>query len=333
MENWERSWVDYYDLLGLLPTADKEVVLAVYRRLVRKYGVPGGTEPDESVFRILNDAKWILTDADRRSRYDAAHEDRPGRPPNPGTTPPGQEASPDPGSGQTHDNGSDAPPSDGARDERPTAGAERAPSAKTPAPDDTRPNAQEPTKADAHRGRPADQWTHLVPVAKFSVEVDRSASIESLLEGSECQVDSGYRRLLLRYRGNATALTHETKAISLVGIRSPRETPNDLLADLNDLGYRPIDLVELLCLAGQHLRSLRRYKWILALEDPWTIPFENGDSAEWDYQYRNTPLYATLVHGDDSMRRLWVHRLIDLRTFEDGLYDRVSRSLIAVTEI
>ncbi len=71
MENWEREWVDYYLLLGLLPTADSETVIAVYRRLARKYGVPGGSDPDEAKFRLLNEAHEVLTDPAKRARYDS----------------------------------------------------------------------------------------------------------------------------------------------------------------------------------------------------------------------------------------------------------------------
>lgn len=76
MENWERRWEDYYLLLGILPTADTETVTAVYRRLARKYGVPGGSEPDEAKFRLLNAARDVLTDAAKRDSYDRSYRTR-----------------------------------------------------------------------------------------------------------------------------------------------------------------------------------------------------------------------------------------------------------------
>lgn len=76
MENWEREWRDYYRVLGVYPDSDYETVSAVYRRLARKFGVPGGSEPDEAKFRLINEAKEVLTDLAKRAAYDREYRRR-----------------------------------------------------------------------------------------------------------------------------------------------------------------------------------------------------------------------------------------------------------------
>ncbi|MCC7364835.1 MAG: J domain-containing protein [Dehalococcoidia bacterium] len=72
MDPWERRWVDYYDLLGLQPSADSVVVSAVYRQLARKYALKVGLPPDEDALRLLNEAKDVLLDPRARARFDRA---------------------------------------------------------------------------------------------------------------------------------------------------------------------------------------------------------------------------------------------------------------------
>lgn len=77
MDPWERRWVDYYDLFGLQPSADPDVISAVYRQLARRYALKGGSAPDEDSLRVLNEAKDVLLDSSTRARFDQARRNRP----------------------------------------------------------------------------------------------------------------------------------------------------------------------------------------------------------------------------------------------------------------
>ena len=61
----------YYQILQVDPEADPEVIDAAFRRLARKYHPDTSTEPDAATrMREILEAKDILTDPDRRLRYD-----------------------------------------------------------------------------------------------------------------------------------------------------------------------------------------------------------------------------------------------------------------------
>jgi uncharacterized RDD family membrane protein YckC len=61
-----------YEALGILPTASDEDVRAALRRLIRKYyaGTRDGQGNVEEALRFINHASRILSDPDRRQRYD-----------------------------------------------------------------------------------------------------------------------------------------------------------------------------------------------------------------------------------------------------------------------
>ncbi len=61
-----------YEALGILPTSSDEDVRAALRRLIRKYyaGTRDGQGNVEEALRFINHASRILSDGDRRQRYD-----------------------------------------------------------------------------------------------------------------------------------------------------------------------------------------------------------------------------------------------------------------------
>ncbi|HMF29208.1 MAG TPA: J domain-containing protein, partial [Candidatus Cybelea sp.] len=73
-----------YEALGIAPTASDEEVRAALRRLIRKYYAKtrDGQGNVEEALRFINHASRILSDPERRTRYnvDLAQSDRGTRP-------------------------------------------------------------------------------------------------------------------------------------------------------------------------------------------------------------------------------------------------------------
>ena len=66
------DYKDYYEILGVSPTAEKKVIQQTFRKLARKYHPdlnPGNKESEEK-FKIINEAYQVLSDADKRKKYD-----------------------------------------------------------------------------------------------------------------------------------------------------------------------------------------------------------------------------------------------------------------------
>lgn len=62
---------DYYEVLGVPPGADADVIKSAYRRLARKYHPDVSKEPDaEDKFKAVNEAYEALRDPKRRKAYD-----------------------------------------------------------------------------------------------------------------------------------------------------------------------------------------------------------------------------------------------------------------------
>jgi curved DNA-binding protein len=79
------EYKDYYDVLGVPRDADQDEIRRAYRRLAREYHPDLNTDPDaEERFKELGEANEVLSDPDKRSRYDRlgaqwrAQEDAPG---------------------------------------------------------------------------------------------------------------------------------------------------------------------------------------------------------------------------------------------------------------
>lgn len=74
MEQYERNWKNYYEILQVSPNAELSVITAAYKRLARVY------HPDvskDSEFRQkmtdINEAYEVLSDPVRRAEYDYAY--------------------------------------------------------------------------------------------------------------------------------------------------------------------------------------------------------------------------------------------------------------------
>jgi len=63
---------DYYEILGVAPTADKKVIQQTFRQLARKYhpDVNPGNKDAEEKFKTINEAYQVLSDAKQRKKYD-----------------------------------------------------------------------------------------------------------------------------------------------------------------------------------------------------------------------------------------------------------------------
>ncbi|NEP63826.1 MAG: J domain-containing protein [Symploca sp. SIO2G7] len=67
-----QNFRDYYEILGIIPGADSQIIKQAYRRLARQFHPdlnPGNQEAEER-FKSLGEAYEILSDASRKSRYD-----------------------------------------------------------------------------------------------------------------------------------------------------------------------------------------------------------------------------------------------------------------------
>ncbi len=66
------DYKDYYEILGVPPTAEKKVIQQTFRKLARKYHPdlnPGNKESEEK-FKTINEAYQVLSNAEQRKKYD-----------------------------------------------------------------------------------------------------------------------------------------------------------------------------------------------------------------------------------------------------------------------
>ena len=62
---------DFYDILGVGRNASDDEIKAAFRKLARQYHPDVNKEPDaEENFKEINEAYGVLSDADKRARYD-----------------------------------------------------------------------------------------------------------------------------------------------------------------------------------------------------------------------------------------------------------------------
>ena len=65
------SYTDYYEVLGVPRDADPDTIRRAYRKLARKYHPDLNSDSDaEERFKELGEAHEVLSDADKRERYD-----------------------------------------------------------------------------------------------------------------------------------------------------------------------------------------------------------------------------------------------------------------------
>jgi curved DNA-binding protein len=67
------SFIDYYDLLQISPTADEDTIQQMFRHLAKKWH-PDNPQGDSERFRLLVDAHKTLTNPERRAAYDLRYQ-------------------------------------------------------------------------------------------------------------------------------------------------------------------------------------------------------------------------------------------------------------------
>ena len=79
-EQYEVNWKNYYNICELSPTANAQEIKRAYRRLARKYH-PDRAEDSLASDRMaeINEAYEVLSDTDRRGKYDERFKSTYGR--------------------------------------------------------------------------------------------------------------------------------------------------------------------------------------------------------------------------------------------------------------
>ena len=65
---------DYYDLLQVSSGAEPETINRVYRLLAQRYHPDNRESGNEDRFRLILEAYTVLSDPEKRARYDIAHQ-------------------------------------------------------------------------------------------------------------------------------------------------------------------------------------------------------------------------------------------------------------------
>ena len=66
--------VDYYDVLQVSPSAEPETIHRVYRLLAQRFHPDNNETGNESRFREMQEAYDVLSNPEKRARYDIAHQ-------------------------------------------------------------------------------------------------------------------------------------------------------------------------------------------------------------------------------------------------------------------
>ncbi|MDQ3920394.1 MAG: DnaJ domain-containing protein [Acidobacteriota bacterium] len=72
----ERELADYYEVLQVSTSSEPETINRVYRMLAQRYHPDNQQTGDERRFREILEAYTVLSDPERRARYDVVHQQR-----------------------------------------------------------------------------------------------------------------------------------------------------------------------------------------------------------------------------------------------------------------
>jgi curved DNA-binding protein CbpA len=67
---------DYYEILQVSSSAEQETIQRVFRMLAQRYHPDNADTGDEQRFREIQEAYSVLTDPEKRARYDIGYEQR-----------------------------------------------------------------------------------------------------------------------------------------------------------------------------------------------------------------------------------------------------------------
>lgn len=70
----ETNNVDYYEILQISQSADPEMVHRVYRFLAQRFHPDNADSGNEARFREIHEAYTVISDAERRARYDITYQ-------------------------------------------------------------------------------------------------------------------------------------------------------------------------------------------------------------------------------------------------------------------
>ena len=71
----KRPFVDHYEVLQVSQNADSETIERVYRLLAKRYHPDNGTSGDSERFREVRESYEIITDPERRAKFDVEYDD------------------------------------------------------------------------------------------------------------------------------------------------------------------------------------------------------------------------------------------------------------------
>ncbi len=66
--------IDYYEALQVSPNAEQETIQRIFRLLAQRFHPDNKDSGDESRFREIQEAYSVLTDPERRARYDIGYQ-------------------------------------------------------------------------------------------------------------------------------------------------------------------------------------------------------------------------------------------------------------------
>jgi curved DNA-binding protein CbpA len=72
----DKGKIDYYEVLQVSDSAESEMINRVYRILAQRYHPDNRETGNEARFREITEAYQVLSNPEKRARYDATHEQR-----------------------------------------------------------------------------------------------------------------------------------------------------------------------------------------------------------------------------------------------------------------